>query len=125
MDCKQCDGASKATYLPVPEGFVAGQQIFTHTASERMPAGEILIVNHDKHPTHVWVNHGGYAATVPRDSVRSAVPTDPGYLATFAEWSAIRRKAIDRMSRVCTASAGLAATGWGVVIYLAAKGFRL
>lgn len=116
---------SKQLIQPSKGGYVSGQQIFVHTADQFNAAGQILTVNHDNHSTHVWALKNGCGTTVLRANTRPALPTDPGYMATFPEWYAMRHKAILQLSGLALVYAVLACSGWGLSIYLLARGASL
>lgn len=49
--------------------------------------GEILRLNHDKHPESLWVaTSDGKASIIDRRDCRLATPDDPGYQATHDFW---------------------------------------
>lgn len=64
----------------------AGEQVLVIHDSKFHRRGEILEVNHDNHPTHVWVHSKGLGSIIERDCVRLADDSHPNYMMTVKEW---------------------------------------
>lgn len=64
----------------------AGEQVVVVYDSKFHRRGEILVVGHDKHPTHVWVQKKGLASIIERDCVQLADDSHPNYMLTAKEW---------------------------------------
>lgn len=64
----------------------AGEQVVVIHDSKFHRRGEVLTVNHDKHPTHVWVSGNGLASIIERDCVQLADESHPNYMMTAKEW---------------------------------------